>query len=126
MDQENIKVETAGGLEKDILPPPPPRKTKPPTKDPCLAASPGVVVLIAVVFYYFFFIAPYESTDDAFIDGYVTLVSPRVPGQVTRLLVKDNQEVKEGDVLVEIDPRDYEAKAGQSPRGFGGGEKPVG
>jgi membrane fusion protein (multidrug efflux system) len=57
---------------------------------------------------------PYESTDDAFIDGYVTLISPRVPGQVARLAVTDNQEVKAGDVLVEIDPRDYETSLSQA------------
>jgi membrane fusion protein (multidrug efflux system) len=73
-----------------------------------------LVLLIAVILYYHEFIAPYESTDDAFIDGYVTLVSPRVPGQVVQLMVTDNQEVKAGDVLVEIDPRDYEAKAAQA------------
>jgi membrane fusion protein (multidrug efflux system) len=61
-----------------------------------------------VVVYYVSCIAPYESTDDAFVDAYVTVVSSRVPGQVTQLLVADNQWVKEGDVLVELDPRDYE------------------
>ena len=67
-----------------------------------------------MIFYYLVFIAPYESTDDAFIDGYVTLISPRVPGQVTQLVITDNQEVKAGDVLVEIDPRDYEASLSQA------------
>jgi membrane fusion protein (multidrug efflux system) len=44
----------------------------------------------------------------------VTMISSRVPGQVDRLLVKDNQWVKAGDVLLEIDPRDYEAKLAQA------------
>jgi membrane fusion protein (multidrug efflux system) len=42
------------------------------------------------------------------------LISPRVPGQVARLAVTDNQEVKAGDVLVEIDPRDYETSLSQA------------
>ena len=78
-----------------------------------------LIVLVAVTFYYLRFIAPYESTDDAFIDGYLTLVSSRVPGQISQLLVTDNQKVKAGDVMVEIDPRDYESSlvAGSSRLG---------
>jgi membrane fusion protein (multidrug efflux system) len=113
MEQENIKVETAGGLEKNIMPPPPPRKRSRQQKV-FLAGVAALVLLIAAIVYDREFIAPYESTDDAFIDGYVTLISPRVPGQVARLLVRDNQEVKAGDVLVEIDPRDYEASLAQT------------
>src|SRR5208337_3755458 len=56
----------------------------------------------------------YESTDDAFIEGHVTIISPRVSGPVIRLLVQDNQKVKEGDLLLEIDPRDYETKLAQT------------
>ena len=82
MDQENIKVETAGGLEKDILPPPPPPLDKKRKRKRLVIGVTVLVVLIAVVIYYIYFIAPYESTDDAFVDAYVTVVSSRVPGQV--------------------------------------------
>jgi membrane fusion protein, multidrug efflux system len=44
------------------------------------------------------------STDDAYVNGYVTFVAPRVSGQVARVLVDDNNRVKIGDVLVELDP----------------------
>lgn len=74
----------------------------------------ALIVAVTGVFYCLHFLAPYESTDDAFIDGYVTFVSSRVPGQVSRLLVTDNQQVKEGDGLVEIDPHDYEAQLAQT------------
>jgi membrane fusion protein (multidrug efflux system) len=70
----------------------------------------ALLIGIAVAIYYFRFIAPFESTDDAFIEGHVTYVSPRVSGPVTRLQVRDNQEVKEGDLLLEIDTRDFEAR----------------
>lgn len=52
---------------------------------------------------------PYESTDDAFIKGRVTLLGAKIPGHVLRLHVSDNQAVSEGQLLAEIDPRDYEA-----------------
>lgn len=47
-----------------------------------------------------------ESTDDAFIEAHVANVAPRVAGQVARVLIADNQQVKPGDVLVELDDRD--------------------
>ncbi len=43
------------------------------------------------------------STDDAYVNGYVTLVAPRVPGQVARVLVHDNYRVRRGDLLVQLD-----------------------
>jgi membrane fusion protein (multidrug efflux system) len=48
------------------------------------------------------------STDDAYVNGHVTLVAPRVPGQVQRVLVDDNMRVKAGDVLLELDPEPYQ------------------
>jgi membrane fusion protein, multidrug efflux system len=75
-----------------------------------LLACGTLLVLVAVTVYYLRFVAPYESTDDAFIDGYVTLVSSRVSGQVQQLLVRDNELVTRGQVVLEIDPRDYDAR----------------
>jgi membrane fusion protein (multidrug efflux system) len=49
----------------------------------------------------------FVSTDDAYVNSYVTFVAPRVPGQVARVLVDDNNRVKKGDVLVELDPEPY-------------------
>jgi membrane fusion protein (multidrug efflux system) len=52
------------------------------------------------------------STDDAYVNGHVTLVAPRVPGQVKRggVLVDDNMRVTAGQVLVELDPEPYEVQ----------------
>jgi membrane fusion protein (multidrug efflux system) len=47
------------------------------------------------------------STDDAYVNSHVTFVAPRVTGQVARVLVDDNNRVKKGDVLVELDPEPY-------------------
>jgi membrane fusion protein (multidrug efflux system) len=52
----------------------------------------------------------YETTNDAFVDGHIVSLSPKVSGQITRVLVDDNQQVKKGDLLVTIDPCDYQAK----------------
>ena len=49
-----------------------------------------------------------ESTDDAQVDAGVTPIAARVGGTVIRVPIVDNQQVAEGDVLVEIDRRDYE------------------
>jgi membrane fusion protein, multidrug efflux system len=51
-----------------------------------------------------------ESTDDAFVEGHVANVAARVPGMVSRVLCKDNQEVAAGAVLVELDDRDAKAR----------------
>jgi membrane fusion protein (multidrug efflux system) len=50
------------------------------------------------------------STDDAYVNGYVTFVAPRVSGQVTRVLVDDDNRVKKGDVLVELDPKPHQVE----------------
>jgi membrane fusion protein, multidrug efflux system len=51
-----------------------------------------------------------ESTDDAFVEGHVASVAPRAAGQIVRVLVKDNQRVEAGDVLVELDDRDAKVR----------------
>jgi len=56
----------------------------------------------------------FESTDDAFIDGYVTQMASRVSGQVTDLKFADNQHVTAGQTLVGIDPRDYQVRLDQA------------
>jgi membrane fusion protein (multidrug efflux system) len=51
-----------------------------------------------------------ESTDDAFVESHVSNVAARVPGQALRVLVKDNEVVDEGAVLVELDDRDAKVR----------------
>ena len=52
-----------------------------------------------------------ESTDDAFVEGRVMPVASRVVGQVTKVLIKDNQAVEAGELLIELDPADLQARA---------------
>jgi membrane fusion protein (multidrug efflux system) len=50
------------------------------------------------------------STDDAYVNGHVTYAAPRVAGQVSRVLVDDNQRVKKGDLLVQLDKEPYQVQ----------------
>jgi membrane fusion protein (multidrug efflux system) len=67
----------------------------------------GALLLVFVIVPRAFHAWHTVSTDDAYVNSYVTFVAPRVPGQVLRVLVDDNNRVKKGDVLVELDPEPY-------------------
>jgi membrane fusion protein (multidrug efflux system) len=56
----------------------------------------------------------FEDTDDAQVDGEITNVSPRVAGTLVKVLVSDNQVIKAGDPLAEIDPVDFEVAVAQA------------
>src|SRR5689334_16181897 len=83
-----------------------------------------IVLLIAAIFgiRYWLYSRSHESTDDAFIDAHITPVSPKVSGYIAKVHVASNQQVKKGDLLVEIDPRDYEAKLDQAKAALEAGE----
>ena len=83
-------------VEKPAAPPPSRRRS---SKIKLLAIVVPLILVAGIILYYLHFIAPFEDTDDAFIEGHVILVSPRVPGLVTDLLVQDNQSVKAGDTF---------------------------
>src|SRR5262252_2893506 len=76
----------------------------------------GIVLLLGAVVgvRYWLHSRQYESTDDAFIEGHTTQVSPKVSGYVQKIYITDNQRVNAGDLLVEIEPSDYEAKLAQA------------
>jgi membrane fusion protein (multidrug efflux system) len=54
------------------------------------------------------------STDDAYVEGAVTVISSKVSGNISEMRVKDNQAVKAGEILLRVDPRDYRAKGDQA------------
>jgi membrane fusion protein (multidrug efflux system) len=72
-----------------------------------------VVVLLALVVAWYIFTGQ-VTTDDAQVDSHITAMAPQVPGYVVNLLINDNTPVKEGDLLVQIDPREYEAEVAQA------------
>lgn len=90
-------------------------KTNPQRKRKILLIA-GAVILLAAVggLFYWLNARHYESTDDAFIEATIVQVSPKVSGYVQKLYVTDNQAIKEGDLLVELDARDYEARLEQA------------
>ena len=70
----------------------------------------AVLVLGAAAAWAYFHFQDRVSSDDAQVDGHITAIAPKISGNVLEVLVKDNQPVKAGQVLVRIDPRDYQAK----------------
>jgi len=73
----------------------------------------GAIVLLAIVALFAYF-HDRETTDDAQVDGHITPMASKVYGRVEQVLVDDNQAVKAGQVLVKIDPRDYQAALDQA------------
>jgi membrane fusion protein (multidrug efflux system) len=67
-------------------------------------------IVVAAGTWLYFHYRDRVSSDDAEVDGHISAVSSKVAGNVVDVLVLDNQPVKAGDVLVRIDPRDYQAK----------------
>ncbi|WFU69209.1 HlyD family secretion protein [Bradyrhizobium sp. CB2312] len=69
----------------------------------------GAVIIAAAVYAipWIRFVLGTVSTDDAFVNGHVTFVAPRVRGQVARVLVDDNNRVHKGDLLVELDKEPF-------------------
>ena len=76
-------------------------------RKPALIAA-GIVAMIFTA-WYMFDAYTHEETDDAYVTGHLHNVAPRINGVVTKVLVDDNQLVHEGDVLVELDPMEYDA-----------------
>jgi membrane fusion protein (multidrug efflux system) len=74
----------------------------------------GLVLVLALAGLYFFAQSmSYESTDDAFIDGHISNAAPKIAGRIDKVFITDNQLVKKGDPIIEIDPRDYDAQLKQ-------------
>lgn len=78
----------------------------------------GGLVAIIIVAFLIFEALKYQSTDDAYIDTTTVTVSPKVSGQIVKVLVKDNQQVKAGDIVAVIDKVDYEVKLQQASAAY--------
>lgn len=113
--------------------PPPPdhpprqdRRSDEPAKPPIykrrhvlLRAGLATLILGVGVLLYWLHARHYESTDDAFIDGHVAQISPQIPAAVLALHVDDNQLVRAGDLLVELDPINYRVALEQAQAQLG-------
>jgi membrane fusion protein, multidrug efflux system len=88
--------------------------TRKPTAQPLwrrrLLIGAGVLVLLVAAVFgipWIRFVLSTVSTDDAYVNGHVTFVAPRVHGQVARVLVDDNNRVRRGDLIVELDKEPF-------------------
>jgi len=67
-----------------------------------------VAAAVLITFYVWGILSRHPRTDDATARANVVGIAPRVAGQILKLNVQDNQEVKKGEILFEIDPEDYQ------------------
>jgi membrane fusion protein, multidrug efflux system len=107
-DQKQPNDDRLGSEQgKDPQDQPPPKKRKAPVK---LLLIGGVILLIILFFGYRYWqhASTHEDTDDAYTTGNTHQISPRVTGTVEEVLVDDNWHVHAGQLLVKLDPRDYE------------------
>ena len=71
-----------------------------------------LLLFIAAGVYYWMHLRTFVSTDDAYVYGYMGVISARVPGRVAQVMVDDNQFVKPGQVLATLEPQDYRDRRG--------------
>lgn len=93
-------------------PEPPPRKR--PIKLILAAVGVGAIAAGAFGVHWWQYASTHEETDNATVTGHIHQISARVPGRVQNVLVDDNQQVKAGQSLVVLDPRDYQLKLQQA------------
>jgi membrane fusion protein (multidrug efflux system) len=79
----------------------------------------AIVIVVALLgifpaIRYYDYFSTHVSTDDAYVDGTVALVSTRVAGTVSAVYVEDNWTVKRGDLLVTLDPSDFQVRVDQA------------
>ena len=88
-----------------------PPAAPPPRRSPVKMILLGMLIVGAAVgAWAYFHFRDRVSSDDAQVDAHIVAVAPKISGNVLEVLVRDNQAVKAGDVLVRIDPRDYQAR----------------
>jgi membrane fusion protein (multidrug efflux system) len=81
-----------------------------------------LAVLCGAGYYVWRYLNTYESTDDAQIDGHINPISARITGHVAQVLTEDERFVNAGDVIVRIDPKDYEVAVARAEADLAGAE----
>ncbi|KMQ80912.1 Membrane fusion component of tripartite multidrug resistance system [Candidatus Burkholderia pumila] len=83
-------------------------------KKPLIILAIVVIVLALSAFIWWFMTRNQVSTDDAYTDGDAVTIAPKVAGYVVAMNVDDNKFLHKGDLLIKIDPRDYQAQLDQA------------
>ena len=98
-------------------------RKRPLYRRPAFLLGASLILLLAILFgvRYWAYARSHETTDDAFIDGHIIQVSPKISGYVTRVYVTDNQTVNAGDLIAEIDDRDPQSKVDQAKAALAAG-----
>jgi membrane fusion protein (multidrug efflux system) len=94
----------------------PPQERQPGRRRKLLIGLVGALVLIAACIWgipQIHLALTTVATDDAYVNGYVTFVAPRVGGQISRVLVDDNNRVRKGDLLAQVDKEPFEVAVSQ-------------
>ena len=73
-----------------------------------------VLVLVGAGLGYWYYLHIFVSTDDAYVSGYVGVISPRVPGRVAQVLVDNNDYVEAGQTLGTLEPQDFDVAGAQA------------
>jgi membrane fusion protein (multidrug efflux system) len=119
---ENKPGQEGGSSQKAQEQPPKPKKPFAQRARRYVKRNPGrvllgaiaLVLLIAGSVLLLAYLSSYESTDDAQVDGHLNMISSRIRGTVVGVYVEDNQYVKAGQVIVDLDPRDYKVALQQA------------
>ena len=114
-DEQTVPdVPPTNGAKPDASQPPAPHRPWYRRRLVLVIGAVAALVLAVVGVRYLAYAMAHESTDDAFIAADVVAVSPKVASYVARRLIDDNQHVAMGDVVVALDPRDFEARLAQA------------
>jgi membrane fusion protein, multidrug efflux system len=109
MDAQVAELERDSvGLPQDLEPQKPAGRLADPKVRRIVIVAAVLVAAVSTVLYLYY--RNRISTDDAQVDGHIVAMAPRISGTVAEVLVHDNEAVKAGQVLVRIDPRDYQAR----------------
>jgi membrane fusion protein, multidrug efflux system len=109
--RRHAPISSVDGVAEEL-----PKSKQPPYKRPLVLAAAATLLIVAAFIGvpYYNYALSHEWTDDAFIEGHIIQISSKVAGHVAEVHVSDNQEVTQGDLLAEIDPREYAARLAQA------------
>lgn len=100
-DDEKEKVAENKGEDKSL-----PKRSR----VPVYLVGSLLIVAAVVGIIYWLYIRQFETTDDAFVEANIVQISPKISAHIVKIHVKENQPVNKGDLLVELDANEFEAK----------------